>query len=138
MKSIKYLLPLVALAASGIASAATRDAPGVVVRFGDLDLNSQTGVASLHKRIRNAAESVCGPLETRILGLRDAYDVCVERSGEQRRRRGRQPEPLEFPREQRKGRDRRVELKRKRCLAPIRLQRRARRINSRARAGSAL
>jgi len=78
MNSIKYLLPLVALAASGIASAATRDAPGVVVRFGDLDLNSQTGVASLHKRIRNAAQSVCSPLETRILGLRDAYDVCVE------------------------------------------------------------
>jgi UrcA family protein len=77
MKSIKYLLPLVALAASGIASAATRDAPGVVVRFGNLDLNSQAGVASLHKRIRNAAQSVCGPLETRILGLRDAYDVCV-------------------------------------------------------------
>jgi len=79
MKSIKYLLPLVALAASGMAASATREAPGVVVRFGDLNLNSQTGVASLHKRIRNAAESVCGPLETRILGpLRDAYDVCVK------------------------------------------------------------
>lgn len=77
MKSIKYLLPLVALAASGIASAATRDAPGVVVRFGDLNLNSLAGVASLHKRIRNAAHSVCGPLEIRILGLRDAYSECV-------------------------------------------------------------
>ena len=78
MKSIKYLLPLVALAASGIACAATRDAPGVVVRFGDLNLNSQTGIASLHKRIRNAAESVCSSLETRILGLREPYDVCVK------------------------------------------------------------
>ena len=77
MKSIKYLLPLAALALTGIATAATRDATSVVVRFGDLNLNSQAGVASLHKRIRNAAESVCSPLETRILGLRDAYDECV-------------------------------------------------------------
>jgi UrcA family protein len=77
MKSIKYLLPLVALAASGIAAAAPRDTASVVVRFGDLDLNSQTGVVRLHKRIRNAARSVCGPLDSRILGLRDAYDVCV-------------------------------------------------------------
>ncbi|HYJ39856.1 MAG TPA: UrcA family protein [Steroidobacteraceae bacterium] len=79
MKSIKYLLPLVALAASGIAAAsAAREAPGVVVRYGDLDLNSQAGVASLHKRIRNAAASVCSQLETRILGLHDAYDRCVK------------------------------------------------------------
>ena len=77
MKSIKYLLPLAALALAGAASAASRDANSVVVRFGDLDLNSQAGVTRLHKRIRNAAESVCGPLETRILGLRDAYDECV-------------------------------------------------------------
>ena len=35
---------------------------GVVVRYGDLNLNSQAGVASLHKRIRNAAESVCSEL----------------------------------------------------------------------------
>lgn len=77
MKSIKYLLPLAALALAGVASAAARDAGSVVVRFGDLNLNSQTGIASLHKRIRNAAESVCGSLETRVLGLRDAYAECV-------------------------------------------------------------
>jgi UrcA family protein len=78
MKSIKYLLPLVALAASGIAIAATRNAPGVVVRYGDLNLNSQAGVVSLHKRIRNAAESVCRPLETSIIGLNDAFGACVK------------------------------------------------------------
>jgi UrcA family protein len=77
MKSIKYLLPLVALAASGISAAASRDANSIVVRYGDLNLNSQAGVASLHKRILNAARSVCSPLETRVLGLRDAYDACV-------------------------------------------------------------
>jgi len=78
MKSTKYLLPLAALALAGAATAATRDASSVVVRFGDLNLNSQAGIASLHKRIRSAAESVCSSLETRVLGLRDAYDECVK------------------------------------------------------------
>src|SRR6188768_1001500 len=73
----KYLLPLVALAVSGVATAAVPKPEGVVVHFGDLNLNSEAGVASLHKRIRNAAESVCSPLDYRILGLRDAYDACV-------------------------------------------------------------
>jgi UrcA family protein len=78
MKSIKFLIPVAALALSGIAAAGSSDSNGVVVRFGDLNLNSQAGVASLHKRIRNAAESVCSALETRVLGLRDAYDQCVD------------------------------------------------------------
>ena len=83
MKSIKYLLPLAAIAvsgmaASGIAAAGTsRERLSVVVHYGDLNLNSQAGVASLYKRIRNAAQSVCSPLDTRILGLHDAYDQCV-------------------------------------------------------------
>ena len=75
---IKKFLPLVALAMSGIATAAMPKAEGVVVHFGDLNLNSEAGVASLHKRIRNAAVSVCGPLDLRILGLRDAFDECVK------------------------------------------------------------
>ena len=77
MKSIKYLLPIAALALSGLATAGSRDAHNVDVKFGDLNLNSQAGLASLHKRIRNAAESVCSQLETRILGLQGAYDDCV-------------------------------------------------------------
>lgn len=78
MKSMKYLLPLAALALSGIASAGARDTHSVVVKFGDLNLNSQTGIANLHQRIRNAARSVCGPLDTRNLALRAAYTSCVE------------------------------------------------------------
>ncbi len=78
MKTIKYLLPLAALALSGLAHADARDTNAVVVKYGDLNLNSQAGIASLHKRIRNAAESVCNELETRILGLREAYDSCVD------------------------------------------------------------
>jgi UrcA family protein len=78
MKSIKFLLPVAALALSGFAAAGSLDTYSVVVRYGDLNLNSQAGVARLHKRIRNAAESVCSDLSTRILGLRDAYDLCVD------------------------------------------------------------
>jgi UrcA family protein len=78
MKSIKFLLPLVALAVSGVAAAGVPNPEGVVVHFGDLNLNSQAGVVSLHTRIRNAAESVCSPLDMRVLGLRDQYDDCVK------------------------------------------------------------
>ena len=77
MKMIKFLLPVAALTISGIAAAGSPDTRSVVVRYGDLNLNSQSGVASLHKRIRNAAETVCSELNTRVLGLRDLYDQCV-------------------------------------------------------------
>lgn len=79
MKTIKTLLPLAALALSGLANAAS-PTEGVVVRYGDLNLNSQAGIARLHKRISNAAESVCDQLETRILGLQAAYQQCVDQA----------------------------------------------------------
>ena len=78
MNFIKTFLPVAALALSGLANASTTtETISVVVRFGDLNLNSQAGVAKLHKRIRNAAESVCDQLETRILGLQTAFKECV-------------------------------------------------------------
>jgi UrcA family protein len=80
MKIIKTLLPLAALALSGLATASTRttgEVNSVVVKYGDLNLNSQAGIARLHKRISNAAKSVCNELDTRILGLRGAYEECV-------------------------------------------------------------
>ena len=77
MKSILFLLPVAALALSGLAAAGSRDIASVVVRYGDLNLDSRAGVVGLHKRLRNAAESVCGNLNSRILGLNDAYDACV-------------------------------------------------------------
>jgi UrcA family protein len=77
MKSIKFLFAIAALSATGIATAGPQSVSSVTVRYGDLNLNSQAGVASLHQRIRNAAETVCSPLESRVLGLRDAFDLCV-------------------------------------------------------------
>ncbi|HEU4780760.1 MAG TPA: UrcA family protein [Steroidobacteraceae bacterium] len=78
MKSVKFLIPVAALALSSVAAAGSRDASSVVVRYGDLNLESRAGVAGLHKRLSNAAQSVCGNLNSRILGLNDAYDRCVQ------------------------------------------------------------
>ena len=80
MKSIKSLLSVAALAISGIAAAGSPDEHSVVVRYGDLNLNSQAGVKSLHKRIRNAAESVCSELSSSVLSLRSTYEQCIDQA----------------------------------------------------------
>lgn len=80
MKLIKTLLPVVALTLSGLATASIKNVDGarsVVVKYGDLDLKARADVARLHKRIANAAKSVCSHLETRGLGLREIYNECV-------------------------------------------------------------
>jgi UrcA family protein len=41
------------------------------------------GISRLHKRISNAAESVCDQLETRILSLQAAYKTCVAEAVDQ-------------------------------------------------------
>ena len=78
-KRLIKLLPLAAaLALSGYAGATTpKDLPSVVVKYGDLDLASEAGVKSLHSRLRNAAEQVCSPFQSRVLGLREQYERCV-------------------------------------------------------------
>jgi len=75
MKSIKLLVSVAALSIAGIAGAGTRassDVRSVVVKYGDLNLASAQGVATLHTRLRIAAKSVCTPLDTRMLALREA------------------------------------------------------------------
>ena len=69
MKSFKLLTVAVALAMTGVASAATRvdaEIPSVVVQYGDLNLNTQAGVVKLHSRLRSAAQNVCSPLDSRV------------------------------------------------------------------------
>jgi UrcA family protein len=78
----KHLVNLLALACalaiSGFAAAGTKtEIPSVVVKYSDLTLSTKAGVASLHSRIRNAAEAVCSPMNSRILGLRQQYEACV-------------------------------------------------------------
>ena len=80
MKSIQLLFSVAALSVAGIAaasSAAGPDVRSVVVKYGDLNLATQVGVARLHKRLHNAAESVCSPLNSHMLSRRDHYAECV-------------------------------------------------------------
>ena len=75
---IKLLPVVVALAISGLAQASmATDIPSVVVHYGDLNLNTKAGVAKLHARIHRAADTVCTPLESRVLGLRSLHKACV-------------------------------------------------------------
>jgi len=81
-RSFKLLPLAAALALSSLANAGSvtttsRELPSVVVKYGDLNLGTRTGVASLHERLRSAAKQVCSPLDNRILGLRDEYNGCV-------------------------------------------------------------
>jgi UrcA family protein len=83
MKTFKLLLPAIALAMTGIASAGTRvdaETPSVVVHYGDLNLNSQAGVLKLHARLRSAAQGVCSSLDSRVLGLLEQYESCVAKA----------------------------------------------------------
>jgi len=81
MQLIK-LLPLAALAFSGLASATepvriTGNVASVVVKYDEDTLASITGAKTLHRRLRTAAETVCAELESRELGLREQYAHCV-------------------------------------------------------------
>lgn len=75
---IKLLPVAAALALGGVAEAGTvHELPSVVVRYGDLDLDSVDGIATLHSRLARAARVVCSPLDSRVLGLREQYQLCV-------------------------------------------------------------
>ena len=69
--------PLSALAAS----VATLEEPPAsrVVKYGDLDLSHNAGVAALYSRIRSAAREVCEPMDAVIMKmLRLRYDCRQE------------------------------------------------------------
>jgi UrcA family protein len=76
---IKLLPVAAALALGGFAQGSTRtqDIPSIVVRYGDLNLNSVEGISKLHARLRGASQEVCSALDNRVLGLREQYDRCV-------------------------------------------------------------
>jgi len=77
-KRLIKLLPLAAALVSGLAGASTRaELPSVIVKYGDLNLGTKAGIATLHSRLRTAAAQVCSPLNSRVLGLREQYEICV-------------------------------------------------------------
>jgi UrcA family protein len=82
MKSIKLLAAVAAVTVSTLASATAParingDVPGVIVQYSEPSLATATGVRNLHARLRNAAQSVCAVLDSRVLGLHEQYQQCV-------------------------------------------------------------
>jgi UrcA family protein len=73
----------VCLAAVAAGARADEAANGVAVRtvhYAAINLNTQAGAAVLYKRIRNAAEQVCGDVGARDLTEAAAARACVDRA----------------------------------------------------------
>jgi UrcA family protein len=56
------------------------DASQVKVKYGDLDVSSTSGAATLYSRIQGAAETVCHPLKNHDLYPRKLFYVCVKKA----------------------------------------------------------
>jgi UrcA family protein len=59
---------------------ATNASHNYVVRFNDVDLSKIDGAVVLYARIREAAGTVCRPLESRQLGFAQKHRVCMDRA----------------------------------------------------------
>jgi UrcA family protein len=59
------------------ADQASVNAPTRTVHYSDLDLNTPAGASVLYKRIRNAAEQVCGDVNSRRLKEAAVAKACV-------------------------------------------------------------
>jgi UrcA family protein len=56
------------------------DAYSVTVKFADLDLDREAGIAQLYARIKGAARRVCEQQAGEQPGARETYPVCVKRA----------------------------------------------------------
>jgi UrcA family protein len=74
---VASILSLTTLAARG--AGPTDDAYSVTVKFADLDLNRQAGIARLYVRIKGAARRVCNQQAT-DQQVNQTYPVCVKRA----------------------------------------------------------
>ena len=62
------------------AHAAYPDREAVRVRISDLNLATPRGTAILYERIRNAARTVCGPVDIALVEEVVVWDKCVDQS----------------------------------------------------------
>ncbi len=70
----------VAVCLASVTIVAHADEAARTVRYADLNLNTQAGAAVLYKRIRNAAEQVCGDVDSRQLAQAAAAKACVDKA----------------------------------------------------------
>ena len=57
-----------------------REPSSVRVSVRDLNLTSHAGAVTAYLRIRNAARSVCGPVDTALAEEKAAWDRCVDQA----------------------------------------------------------
>lgn len=81
-RNLVMTVAAVLLAAGTVARAneVAADVPARTVHYADLNLNTDAGVAVLYKRIRNAAEAVCGDAGERDAARMAATRACVDRA----------------------------------------------------------
>jgi UrcA family protein len=90
MKTFNYSKNIALAAVAGIcvasfaigAHAGEADAavPARTVHYSDLNLNTQAGAEVLYRRIRSAAELVCGDVDSRQMAEAAAARACVSRA----------------------------------------------------------
>jgi UrcA family protein len=71
---------LASVAVVAHADEAANDVPARTVHYSDLDINTPAGAAVLYARIRNAAQQVCGDVDSRQLAVAVAAKACVNRA----------------------------------------------------------
>lgn len=62
------------------AAVPTDDVYSVTVKFGDLDLAREAGIAKLYLRIKSAAQRVCDQQANEQLVAKQTYQVCVNQA----------------------------------------------------------
>jgi UrcA family protein len=71
---------LASLAQMAQAGEVLNDRPAMMVRYSDLNLDTQAGAAALYQRIRHAAEQVCGKVDSRRLEEVAAAQNCMDKA----------------------------------------------------------
>ena len=71
---------LASVAVVAHADEAANGVPARIVHYSDLDINTRAGAAVLYARIRNAAQQVCGNVDSRQLVVSAAVKACVNRA----------------------------------------------------------
>ena len=74
--NIKLIVAAAAVALSAPAFAASEPVDTAIVEYGDLNLSSARGVATLQRRINHAAKQVCGEVPSREIALRQEVIDC--------------------------------------------------------------
>lgn len=81
---MKFVATFAGAVVLGVASmnpaSADTEVVSKTVKYGDLDLSGPEGAKTLYKRITNAAESLCSPVDGRLLTQHQVFTRCVRGS----------------------------------------------------------